>query len=164
MSIESIPAGLSRYVVPKRVLDESRSFLRARGLEGYEAVILWLGRVVDDTTAQVTSAYAPQQIGRSSARGVSVEVTQDGLAKLISSLAPGEFVLIRVHSHPGEAYHSDLDDANLLISHDGAISIVVPDFAKRDFELSGCSVNELRHGHGWRELDPNEVAARFEVV
>ena len=30
-------------------------------------------------------------------------------------------------------------------------------------DLATCSVNELRHGEGWRELDATEVAERFAV-
>ena len=163
MSFETIPPTLTHYRVPSEVIVETETFLRMRGKQGHEAVILWLGHVVDRSTGEITSAYAPQQLARRSEAGVSVEVTQEGLAVLISALSPGEFVLARVHSHPGEAYHSDLDDANLLVSHQGAISIVVPDFAADHLNLAECSVNELRHGEGWRELRSSEVAERFRV-
>src|SRR5439155_1750856 len=82
--------------------------------------------------------------------GVAVEVTQRGLAEMISALPAGVFVLARVHSHPSAAFHSPLDDENMLISHEGAISIVVPHFARSGMELATCSINELRHGQGWR--------------
>jgi hypothetical protein len=95
---------------------------------------------------------------------VSVEVTQEGLTRLIGGLSPGVFVLVRVHSHPNDAYHSELDDDNMLISHERAISIVVPDFARDPIVLSRCSVNELRHGEGWIEISPDEVRRRFKVL
>ena len=160
----TVPATLRNYVVPRAVIDGTQAFLLARGLKGVEAVVVWIGIIVDDTTGEIIDAYAPEQIARRSEDGVSVEVTQKGLTQLITSLADGTFVLCRVHSHPGEAYHSDLDDLNMLISHEGAISIVVPDFAYEPIEFARCSVNELVHGQGWRELAPPEVNERFKVV
>lgn len=160
----TLPSTLRNYVVPRRVLDSTRAFLFARGASGSEAVVVWIGRVVDDVTAEITEAFAPEQIAHKSEHGVAVEVTQEGLTRLIAALKPGEFVVCRVHSHPGDAYHSDLDNLNMLISHQGAISIVVPDFAWKAIDLTGCSVNELDHGRGWRQLTQNEVTARFRVV
>jgi hypothetical protein len=160
----TLPPTLRNYVVPQKVLEATRAFLYARGLKGVEAVVVWIGCVRDDITAEITDAYVPEQIARKSGYGVSVEVTQEGLTRLISSLEPGTFVLCRVHSHPSEAYHSDLDDMNMLISHQGAISIVVPYFANDTIALEECSVNELVHDQGWRELGSREVAERFHVV
>lgn len=160
----TLPPSLRNYVIPREVLDATGAFLQARGLKAVEAVVVWIGRVLDDTTAEITDAYVPEQIAHKSEYGVSVEVTQEGLTRLISSLEPGTFVLCRVHSHPSEAYHSNLDDMNMLISHQGAISIVVPDFARGTISLDVCSVNELVHDRGWRELGRSEVAARFHVV
>ena len=88
---------------------------------------------------------------------------QDALAELISALPEGTAILARVHSHPGKAYHSDLDDTNMLIAHQGAISIVVPDFARETVRLDRCSMNVLDHETGWRELSRRQVQERFEV-
>jgi hypothetical protein len=160
----TVPSSLRNYIVPQDVIDGTQAFLFARGLKGAEAVVVWVGTVVDEETGEIVGAYAPEQVARSSEYGVSVEVTQEGLTQLITSLAEGTFVLCRVHSHPSEAYHSDLDDLNMLISHEGAISIVVPGFAREPIDLAHCSVNELVHGRGWRELSKHEVSERFRVV
>lgn len=160
----TLPSTLRNYVVPRPVIEATQAFLFARGLEGVEAVAVWIGHVLDDTRGVITDVYVPEQIARRSEYGVSVEVTQEGLTRLISLLEPGTFVLCRVHSHPSAAYHSDLDDLNMLISHQGAISIVVPDFARDPIVLEQCSVNELIHGHGWRELSNAEISQRFRIV
>lgn len=163
MTYLKIPPTLRNYVVPQRVLDDTRAFLRERGESGVEGVVLWIGEVVDDMTAAVLAAYIPEQIARRSLLGVSVEVTQEGLTHLISRLPEGVFVLIRVHSHPTEAFHSELDDDNMLISHAHAISVVVPEFAAEPIRLDRCSVNEL-HGNRWVELGRDEVRQRFTVI
>jgi hypothetical protein len=160
----TLPSTLETYHVPEHVLEHTQQFLRERGEHAVEGAVLWLGTVIDDTTAEVLDAYVPEQIARQSEYGVSVEVTQGGLTRLISSLPPGVFVLIRVHSHPTAAYHSELDNENMLISHERAISVVVPHFARDPIVLERCSVNELWHGRGWRELMPDEVRRRFKVI
>jgi proteasome lid subunit RPN8/RPN11 len=159
-----VPPTLRYYTLERAILERTSEFLRRRGEEGLEATVAWLGRVVDETHAKIIETYAPEQIGYASEEGVAVEVTQRGLAEMISSLPEGMFVVARVHSHPSGAYHSSLDDENMLISHEGAISIVVPHFACTGMELATCSINELRHGQGWRELAPDEVAERFTVT
>jgi hypothetical protein len=158
-----VPPTLYRYSLKQSILERTADFLRRRGEEGLEATAVWLGRVVDETHAEIVDVHTPEQIGYASDEGVAVEVTQRGLAGLISALPEGVFVLVRVHSHPSVAYHSPVDDDNMLISHEGAISIVVPEFAGAGMTLETCSVNELRHGRGWRELDAEEIAKRFTV-
>ena len=164
MTYLKIPPTLRNYFVPERVLAETRTFLRGRGERGVEGVVLWLGEIIDDETGSVIAAYIPEQIAHRSELGVAVEVTREGLTHLIAGLPEGVFVLIRVHSHPTDAFHSDLDDDNMVISHANAISIVVPDFAREPIALERCSVNELHHDQGWVELGPADVRARFRVT
>lgn len=158
-----IPPTLRRYRIAAETIDLTREFLARRGRERLEATVLWLGRVIDDVTAEVLVPFAPDQVAYRSPDGVAVEVTAEGLSDLISQLPEGVFVLCRVHSHPGEAFHSDTDDQNMIIGHPGAISIVVPDFAREAIELAYCSVNELQPDGSWRELGADEVRERFEV-
>lgn len=164
MTLERIPPALTRYIVERDTLRTTEVWLRESGEEGLEAVVLWIGYARDSATAVVAQPYFPEQVAYRGPDGVAVEVTQDGLARLISSLPPGNFVLCRVHSHPREAYHSQTDDLNLLIGHPGAISIVVPNFAREPIELTGCSVNRLEPGSGWRELTAAEVVDLFDVT
>lgn len=158
-----VPPTLSVYAIPSRVLEDTRELLREPGLQGFEAVVLWVGTVDNETSASVRAAVRPGQTAYRSDEGCAVEVPPDALSSLISALPEGMFVLARVHTHPGEAYHSPVDDRNMLIAHEGAISIVVPDFAGAPFDLRACSVNELRSASGWRELDLEEIERRFLI-
>lgn len=158
-----VPATLSQYLVPAEVVVQTGDLLRERGERGLEAVVLWLGRVLSDEKAMILAAVRPGQVAYGGPEGCAVEVPPDALSEIISLLPDSVFVLARVHTHPGRAYHSPVDDTNMLIAHRGAISIVVPDFAREPVDLGRCSVNELRDD-GWRELAPSEVAQRFEVT
>lgn len=153
----------TRFLIPRQVLVESRRFLIEPGREGLEAVVLWLGRKTKPTEVEILTTLMPRQYAIRSSLGVAVTVCEDALTELISALPKGVFIPARVHTHPGAAYHSSTDDENMLISHTGAISIVVPDFACRSIELAHCSVNELGDDYLWRELSNQDVQKRFIV-
>lgn len=162
--ISTVPSTLDIYRLHPAVWPRTRELLRESGKHGYEAVVLWLGTVLDDTTAQISVALAPRQIAYRSAYGCAVEVPPQEIDRLVSALGPGQFVLARVHTHPSAAYHSPVDDQNRIIGHVGAISVVVPYFAAGADELPDCSVNELQADGTWLELTPDEVVRRFEAA
>lgn len=152
-----------RYVVPDAVLDESRRLLAAPGREGLEAVVVWLGRELRDEHVEIVAVHMPEQIAIRTATSVGVMLPDESVSRLIAAIPAGLFIPIRLHTHPGRAYHSITDDENKLLSHRGAISIVVPGFAAAAIDLGRCSVNELDHEFRWRELGADEVAERFIV-
>jgi hypothetical protein len=162
--LDHVPASVRSYAVPQRVLDETWQFLREVGEEGLEAVALWLGQVPEEESAEILGALTPPQIAYRGPDGLAVEVPQDVLTKLIGALPARVHILVRLHTHAGEAYHSRLDDTNMLIAHTGAISIVVPDFATGPADLRRCSVNVLGADGRWSELNRREVEARFTVT
>jgi hypothetical protein len=159
-----IPPTLERFTIPRSVMTATAEFLQDRGKAGVEGTVLWLGEVISDIEAKITEPYVPEQVAYRTPHGLAVEVTRRGLNDLIRWLANGVFVLARVHSHGEEAYHSETDDQNMIISHEGAISIVVPNFAAHGLDLADCSVNLLRPGQGWIELSADEVRLRLQVL
>jgi hypothetical protein len=158
-----VPPTLRRFTVPRQVLADTRTMLAESGDHGLEAIVVWIGRPADDEHAEVLWAVRPRQFAYRSEDGLAVEVRPDDLLELIRSLPEGTAILARVHTHPSEAYHSALDDTNMLISHQGAVSVVVPAFARDPIELERCSVNVLDHDRGWLELTSSEIRERFEI-
>lgn len=152
-----------RYLISRAILTESRWLLAGPGREGLEAVVVWLGRELDGGDVEIVAVQMPEQIAIRTVDGVGVMLPDESVSRLIATLPAGLFVPIRLHTHPGSAYHSTTDDENKLLSHRGAISIVVPDFAATEIDLSYCSVNELDEEFRWRELGADEVAERFIV-
>lgn len=159
----SIDGPLKQIIVPPTVLETTVEFLRACGRERYEAVVLWTGVVDIEDRGYVLAELIPRQIGYRGADGVAVSIPGEEITRILMNLPRGEMILCRVHSHPGRAYHSPTDDLNRLLSHVGAISIVVPDFAREPLDLRRCSVNELDAQHRWRELSRAETLERFVI-
>lgn len=147
-----IPPTLRRLLIAKSLLEETMVLLAGPGEAGLEAVVLWLGSVVSPFDARVGETYFPRQIGYSTALGLAVEISVEEWTDLALRLTPGHFVLAKVHSHAGMAYHSDVDAANPYLCHEGAIAITVPYFASSPIgSLDGWSVNVLRNQR-WIEL------------
>lgn len=159
-----IPPTLSRLLILQSVLERTRMGLAGPGAKEFEAVVLWLGRVVSPTDARVEAAFRPRQIAYRTPDGLAVEIPVAEWTAIALRLPPGWFVLGKVHTHPGTAYHSEADAANPYLCHEGAVAITVPDFARAPLtDLDHCSVNVLR-GHRWIELTPPEVRATCVIL
>ena len=103
----------------------------------------------------------PQQL----ASAKHFEVPLDERIRIIRELGnSGEKLLVQLHTHPGRAFHSRVDDRLAIPRHSGAISIVIADFAT-DWhgDLQRASVN-CHMGRGvWSELSSEAVSKLFEM-
>jgi hypothetical protein len=122
-------------LVPGNILAEAGQFLEECGSVGHEGTGM-LGGVDRSGTITVTRFLAPDQTA-GTFPSCWVEVTRRGQYELAVALASDERWVARIHSHPGEAFHSATDHANPGLTAEGAISIVVPYFGLG-----------LRHGIG----------------
>ncbi|MHB1004093.1 MAG: hypothetical protein ACYC3S_00445 [Chloroflexota bacterium] len=147
-------------LVSATVLEEARRFLEDRGAEGLEGTAL-IGRRGDGIADRLV---VPTQRAERGRQGCWVEVPLAGKLELAAALALDETYVARIHSHPGEPFHSMADDTNPVLTQQGALSIVVPYFGlalRRG--LDACAVYVLR-GATWVALPPGpQRAALVEV-
>ncbi|TFV68117.1 UNVERIFIED_ORG: hypothetical protein E4P37_00025 [Bacillus sp. AZ43] len=110
---------------------QTLEILRDAGRRGFEAFVLWGGRVSRDGHQVVfDSVIAPAQTAHKTAHGLLVTVDGEALFDVNRTLySRGEVLAGQIHSHPTDAYHSDTDDHNPLVTLTGALSLVIPDFA-----------------------------------
>jgi hypothetical protein len=150
----------SRVSLSSSLLDEARAFFESRGALGVEGTALIAART---TPPDGHRLVVPEQ--RAGRGGCWVEVTLAGKLALAAALAPDERYVARIHSHPGEAFHSATDDRNPALTHEGALSIVVPYFGLGlRHGLSACAVF-VRRRDEWIELPPGAARdAWLEVV
>lgn len=154
---------MRRIRIPQRVLDAARTFLEDAGSSGSEGTGLFAATVAGETV-RVTKFVAPDQRATPVGVGCSVEVTEKGKMELAAALGLDEIYVSRIHSHPGEAFHSPIDDRNPALTAEGALSIVVPYFGlglRRG--IRACAVFVRRHSR-WVELTEGEVGDLFEVT
>ena len=144
------------------VLRDAEEFLTDRGADGLEGTgLVAFGPDGDGWRAEMF--VAPEQRGQRAELGCWVEVTERGKRELAVRLPAGCRYLARVHSHPAAAFHSPTDDANPALSHEGAISVVVPYFGLGlRHGLDVCAIYRLTAGR-WRSLPAGADRDRWVI-
>lgn len=161
-TFDSVPPTIQRYSIPSTVIQATADALRRLGQGCSEAVALWQGRVLSDTDAEVTKLIIPKQI--TGPRHFNVPLEER--LRIIDQISNvGEFILVQIHTHPRQAFHSEADDLYAITKHLHAISIVVPYFAVSwSGSLSETSIHLNLGAGNWRQLSDAEVSDAFQVV
>ncbi|WP_228941537.1 hypothetical protein [Nocardioides sp. Leaf374] len=145
-------------MLTSKVLQDARTFFEDRGTFGLEGTAM----IKRGTGSELV---IPRQNAHRDTYGhVNVEVPREGQMDLALALGPDDLYVARIHSHPGDAFHSAADDANPVISFEGGISIVVPFFGlglRRG--LDACAVYIFHSGY-WVELSAGPDRDRWIVA
>jgi len=155
-----------RHVTVKRAtIDQMLKTMRDFGSHGWEVLVLWLGEIEPGTgKAHVIQAFVPKQKSISNEDGVGYFVDGETLFQLNRDLSEtGLRLIAQVHSHPQKAYHSKADDRYAIVTAEGGLSLVIPNFGSAPPQPISWAVYRL-HGRDWRELSTRDVGALFEVI
>ena len=111
-------ARVRAFRIDQAVIDFTVRFLVKVGRRGFEGLVLWGGRLTPDGEyVEVVLAVAPRQKATRGEEGVLVAVDGDELFRVNADFyGRGLLLCAQVHSHPGQAYHSDTDDAFAIYS------------------------------------------------
>jgi proteasome lid subunit RPN8/RPN11 len=143
-------------LVPEQLLAKSLAILREAGEAHRECVVLWLG-VRTSTEVMVREAYLPLQ----EAADDYFHLPRESIAQLFDVLRErGLMVAAQVHTHPGSAFHSEADDRWAIVRHVGALSLVLPHFARRTTAhsfLRDAAVFRLSNENSWLAVGRGEV-------
>lgn len=165
MTPQSLGLDVVEHVrVPRELVEEIQQYFRTAGRRGNEAVGFWAG-TQQETHFVVTAVYLPGQRAGNLGGGCVVMVDGDELFRMNVWLHENRLTLIaQLHSHPGDAYHSDTDDDYPVMTRTGGLSLVIPDYARDAFSLATAAVYRLTANIGWQHLSEPEVAALIQVV
>jgi hypothetical protein len=145
-----------RMLCSSSVVDVSLAHLREAGQARRECVVLWLGQR-EGVSIRVMRAYKPLQ----TAQADMFHIPRAGMTALHDELRRQRaMVAAQIHSHPFAAFHSNADDRWAIVRHEGALSLVVPDFASRttlaNF-LDQTKVYRFSATAEWAEVPQSEV-------
>jgi hypothetical protein len=144
---------LNTFTIPARIVDETERDLRRAGRKGLELFVLWSG-LVSGNEFIARTAHVPRQTSYQLDSGLMVRVDGDALHQLNTWLYDHEEVLVvQIHAHPTEAFHSTTDDTYPIVTADGSISIVAADFCRQGLLSESTAVYRLDN-QSWLELDP----------
>ncbi len=149
--------------ISRALADETQKNLRAAGRTGNEGMVIWSGQQ-EGQTFEVRTVTVPRQRGIRSAEGVCVVVDGEALHEVnVATYMRGERLFAQIHTHPGRAYHSEMDDRYAIVTAPGGLSLVVPDFAVREFEVDDCAVYRLSSAARWEEVRSRDAAKLIRV-
>ena len=156
--------GVASVLIPRSLTLAANDHLRHVGRRGCEGFALWAGKR-NGAVFTVSETIIPEQSALRSGQGICVTVDGDELFRLNVHLYERELeVIAQIHSHPGEAYHSETDDTFPIATTSGAFSLVVPDFAVHPFALELCAAYRLIPGEGWAAVEPGIVEQLFTIL
>jgi proteasome lid subunit RPN8/RPN11 len=155
---------MSKVICTMAALGETIVRLRRGGDRGEERVVLWLARSVARDPASVIEVYEPDQI----CAGNYFKLPAESMRLLMEHLrSTRRKVVAQIHTHPGEAFHSEADAEWAIVRHVGALSLVLPRFAERTTPsrfLDEVMIYEYSSDRQWL-LQPNRGdAARVAVT
>jgi hypothetical protein len=133
------------FSVPQEIARLTQEKLRANGQEMSEGVVLWLGTFQPPT---ITRVVVPEQETSTGRFRVPLAARQRLARELAGS---GQVLIAQVHSHPGPAFHSGIDDVEAIPRRIGAYSLVIPDFGARLHLLDGAALYRLDGSGRWCE-------------
>jgi len=150
--------------VPAPAVEETESaFLRGQ----HEVFVLWTASTHDESdVCAVRRSITPNQRPGQTPSGVYVHIDGAELARIqFGNLDLAERSVVQLHTHPGsDVAMSALDRQWEVISHVGALSIIVPYYGRLGLlGFPGAAVYE-RESTDWRLWPSAETAQRIRVI
>lgn len=155
------PSRVNKYLIPHSVVYETELFFRT--LPNSEAIAYWTG-VFDGREAKIKSSIFPQMLsGRYEESFGRVDLnTAFAVGNLVHQRR--EFLMIQLHTHPFEAFHSLTDDRYPISHRVGFISIVIPFYGQLPLDdQRKWEAFEYKGTGRWRHMPQMEVRKRFVI-
>lgn len=138
--------------------------LKKCGSHGFEGVVLWAG-TINNQIFTVTDTIIPVQKSFSLEEGLLYRVEEEELHRINVWLYKNKRqLMIQIHSHPTEAYHSETDNRYPIVAQHGGISIVVPNFGFDPFSLESWAAYQLSSSALWEELSLTQKKSLFYII
>lgn len=133
--------------LPQQLLEDTFQSLRQCGEGRRECQALWVGSWSDPEL--VTQVVHP----RHSASAVGFQLDDDWFSSFWIRLADENLgVRVQVHTHPGLAYHSSIDDENPVVATPGFLSLVIPNFAQGPVGVEGAFLAQIDTSGKWHQV------------
>jgi len=167
MMTKQIPDKIDVFNIQENIVNSTIKYLQDIGEQRKEGIAYWTGKL-EGSTALVNNTIFPGEYVESDDSEADSEFHAS--VSLSTAFKVGEIIherneilLVQIHTHPYEAFHS-LTDNKYPISHRlGFISIVVPYFGRNIVNLDHCKIYEYKGAGNWRELKKNEIKNRFVI-
>jgi proteasome lid subunit RPN8/RPN11 len=126
----------------------------------HEGITYLLGRTNGSITLAVTATTPEAHTTHG-----SFEVSSVAMAQIVRSAAKLNLqVVAQVHTHPGDAFHSQGDEEGARNKYNGYVSIVLPNYGRNLPSLEGAAIYIYQDNQGFIQLHLDEVTIAPEIV
>jgi proteasome lid subunit RPN8/RPN11 len=146
-------APVPKFIVTQACLQAIQTGLEPEMRKGHEGIVYLLGRT-DGVIALATTVFRP----RATTTPGSFHVEPRAMAACVQTAGRFELQVVgQLHTHPGEAYHSDGDVEGAHIRYPGYISIVLPNYGRLLPNMNGAAMYMWGADDAWRQLGPQDL-------
>ena len=147
------PPPRPRLVISQSCIDALVTCLTPEIRGRHEGITYLFGQSDGMTTVALAAIRPDAQVTRT-----SFIVSSPAMAKVVrAAVDRGLQVVGQVHTHPGDAYHSDGDDDGARIAFTGYASVVLPDYGRHLPALTQAAAYFFQAGMGFVPLDASCV-------
>ena len=155
----SAVAAAARVVLPRRVLDRTLGALRNHGQRMLECHALWVG-CMSQGAFEVSDVWMPEQ----HCTPFSYEVDEREVFRINKALHDaGLTCMCQVHTHPGAAFHSEIDDQGSELALPGSLSVVIPNYGRGGSGTTADWRVYVYDGRLWAGMTRREVKEAFAL-
>ncbi|WP_070267949.1 Mov34/MPN/PAD-1 family protein [Duganella sp. HH101] len=145
---------MNKITIPQAELQQTLELLQEGGRVGCETVVFWVGK-----DNQISEVFRPEQ----NVRADMFHLPPAAMRNLMAYLRQNrKKILAQIHSHPNEAFHSRADDQWAVIRHQGALSFVLPEFARTttvDNFMQEVAAFSLSASDQWVQISSDQAIA-----
>lgn len=142
-----------RLVFSQACIDALGACLEPEIRNGHEGIVYLLGQSDGTTTVAVAAIRPDAQVTRG-----SFIVQAPAMAKVVrAAVGRGLQVVGQLHTHPGEAYHSDGDNDGARIAFTGYVSVVLPDYGRHLPALTRAAAYFFHADKGFVPLESTAI-------
>ncbi len=151
---------INKVKIPYSIIEETIEFFRNFGQDSFEACGIWVGEEQHDLF-EVKEVWFPKQENTI----ISYYISDIEVHQLNVKLNKNNYSAIaQLHTHPGDVFHSTVDDEHTILSLPGSFSIVIPNYGDISIKaIDKWGVYRLLDGE-WRYQTKNEVRKLFQII
>lgn len=151
---------INKINLPYSIIDKTIEFFRALGKDSLEACGIWVGEEQNDLF-EVKEVWFPKQENTI----ISYYISAIDVHHLNVKLNKNNYSAIaQLHTHPGDAFHSTVDDEHTILNLPGSFSIVFPNYGSIPVNaISKWMVYRLLDGE-WKYQTKNKVKVIFQII
>lgn len=155
---------ITSIYLPESCALSALNWMYKMGEKEVEGVALWAG-VRSNNAFHIKRTIIPEQKAGSLEEGLIYVVDGKELHRISLELFDTDMQLIaQIHSHPGEAYHSETDDAYPIVTVLGGVSVVVPNFARGGLNISEWAVYRFLPETNWTIVNQDIKQTLIQIV